>query len=93
MIKKLIDCGVKTDQIVVLSPYRAQCHIIGQDLAKEKLSEIRVMSIVQSQGMWKCLQSCYKGSLLYYCIRTRADKDKRHHTYMYLTISKQGAVK
>ena len=57
MIKKLIDCGVEKDQIVVLSPYRAQCHIIGEDLAQEQLSKIRVMSIVQSQGRLKCLRN------------------------------------
>ena len=56
MIKKLIDCGVKKDQIVVLSPYRAQCHIIGEDLAKQQLSEIPVMSIVKSQGRMMCIK-------------------------------------
>ena len=56
MIKKLIDCGVKKDQIVVLSPYRAQCYIIGEDLAKQQLSEIPVMSIVKSQGRMMCIK-------------------------------------
>lgn len=56
VIKKLIDCEVKEHQIVVLSPYRAQCHIIGEDLAKQQLSEIPVMSIVKSQGRMKCIK-------------------------------------
>ena len=80
VIKRLIDCGVKKDQIVVLSPYRAQCHIIGEELAKQRLSEIPVMSIVKSQGRMKCIKCSYQGSLLYGWVRTRVDKGKRQHT-------------
>ena len=82
VIKKLIDCGVKKDQIVVLSPYRAQCYIIGEDLAKQQLSEIPVMSIVKSQGRMKCIKCSYQGSLLYRWVRTRVDKGMRQHTYI-----------
>ena len=50
MIKKLLNCGVTQDQIVVLSPYRAQCHIIQEDLTEHEFS-VSVSSIVKSQGM------------------------------------------
>ena len=51
MIRKLRDCGVNKNEIVVLSPYRAQCHIIQEDLDNQELtSDIPVMSIVKSQG-------------------------------------------
>ena len=76
MIKKLIDCGVRKDQIVVLSPYRAQCHIIGEDLAKQQLSEIPVMSIVKSQGTMKCIKCSYQGSLSNQWVKTRVNKER-----------------
>ena len=51
MIRKLRDCGVNKNEIVVLSPYRAQCHIIREDLDNQEwTSDIPVMSIVKSQG-------------------------------------------
>ena len=52
MIKKLLECGVKEpeNRIVVLSPYRAQCHLIREELAQQGLPEIPVMTIVKSQG-------------------------------------------
>ena len=47
MVYKLVnDCGVTMDQIVVLSPYRAQCHVIREDLE----NDVPVISIVKSQG-------------------------------------------
>ena len=54
VVKKLLDCGVeKESEILVLSPYRAQCHIIEQELAANKLSEVSVTSIVKSQGTFE----------------------------------------
>ncbi|XP_068761782.1 3'-5' exoribonuclease HELZ2-like isoform X3 [Montipora capricornis] len=50
VIKKLIGYGVTKDQIIVLTPYRAQCHLISEDLDSETLPNIPVMSIVKSQG-------------------------------------------
>ena len=51
MVDKLVNtCGVGMDQIVVLSPYRAQCHVIREDLTALEFSEIPVISIVKSQG-------------------------------------------
>ena len=51
MVNKLVHyCGVAMDQIVVLSPYRAQCHVIREDLADRELSGVPVISIVKSQG-------------------------------------------
>lgn len=50
VIKKLIGYGVTKDQIIVLTPYRAQCHLISEDLDSETLPSIPVMSIVKSQG-------------------------------------------
>ncbi|KAL9956680.1 hypothetical protein ACROYT_G038197 [Oculina patagonica] len=51
VVDKLVNtCGVRMDQIVVLSPYRAQCHIIREDLANRNLSNVPVISIVKSQG-------------------------------------------
>jgi len=51
---KLLACGVeKKREILVLSPYRAQCHIIEQELAANKLSEVSVTSIVKSQGTFE----------------------------------------
>ena len=50
MVEKLIDCGLKENQIVVLSPYRAQCHLIEEALKNHELADIQVMSIVKSQG-------------------------------------------
>ena len=39
------------DQILVLSPYRAQCHVIREDLGtNQTLSDVPVISIVKSQG-------------------------------------------
>ncbi|RMX44336.1 hypothetical protein pdam_00025279, partial [Pocillopora damicornis] len=38
------------DQIVVLSPYRAQCHVIREGLADMELSDVPVISIIKSQG-------------------------------------------
>ena len=47
MVNKLVNsCGVTMDRIVVLSPYRAQCHIIRKELA----NDVPVISIVKSQG-------------------------------------------
>jgi len=54
VVKKLLACGVeKESEILVLSPYRAQCHIIERELAANKLSEVSVTSIVKSQGMFE----------------------------------------
>ena len=51
MVNKLVHyCGVAMDQIVVLSPYRAQCHVIREGLADRELSGVPVISIVKSQG-------------------------------------------
>ena len=51
MVDKLVrTCRVRIDQIVVLSPYRAQCHVIREDLTKRNLSSVPVISIVKSQG-------------------------------------------
>ena len=51
---KLLACGVeKESEILVLSPYRAQCHIIEQELAANQLSEVSVTSIVKSQGTFE----------------------------------------
>ena len=60
MVKKLLKTGVKLresdesrvreDQVLVLSPYRAQCHVIRQDLIHEGLTKVNVTSIVKSQG-------------------------------------------
>ena len=51
---KLLACGVeKKSEILVLSPYRAQCHIIEKELAAKKLSEVSVTSIVKSQGTFE----------------------------------------
>ena len=51
MVNKLVHyCGVGSDQIVVLSPYRAQCHVIREDLADRELSGVPVNSVVKSQG-------------------------------------------
>lgn len=46
MVNKLSNCGVMMDRMVVLSPYRAQCHIIRKELAHD----VPVISIVRSQG-------------------------------------------
>ena len=51
MVGKLVNsCGVGMDQIVVLSPYRAQCHVIREGLASRGLSDVPVISIIKSQG-------------------------------------------
>ena len=55
MLQKLLACGkdvVTENQISVLSPYRAQCHIIEKDLAANGISKVSVTSIVKSQGMF-----------------------------------------
>ena len=55
MLKKLMACGkdvVTESQISVLSPYRAQCHIIEEDLTANGMAEVSVTSIVKSQGMF-----------------------------------------
>ena len=55
MLKKLLACGkhvVTENQISVLSPYRAQCHIVEKDLAANGISRVSVTSIVKSQGMF-----------------------------------------
>ncbi|XP_020624429.1 helicase with zinc finger domain 2-like [Orbicella faveolata] len=46
VVNKLSNCGVMMDRMVVLSPYRAQCHIIRKELA----NDVPVISIVRSQG-------------------------------------------
>ena len=54
VVMKLLACGVeKESEILVLSPYRAQCHIIEQELAANKLSEVSVTTIVKSQGTFE----------------------------------------
>ena len=51
---KLLACGVKKkSKILVLSPYRAQCHIIQQELTAKKIRGVSVTSIVKSQGTFK----------------------------------------
>lgn len=55
MLNKLLAFGkdaVTENQISVLSPYRAQCHIIEEDLAANGIAEVSVTSIVKSQGMF-----------------------------------------
>ena len=52
VIIKLLSCGVNEDQIIVLTPYRAQCHLISEGLQSQELSHISVMSIVKSQGKY-----------------------------------------
>ena len=55
VLQKLLACGkdvVTENQIFVLSPYRAQCHIIEKDLAANGISKVSVTSIVKSQGMF-----------------------------------------
>ena len=55
MLQKLLACGkdvVTENKISVLSPYRAQCHIIEKDLAANGISKVSVTSIVKSQGMF-----------------------------------------
>ena len=55
MLNKLLACGkdgVTENQIAVLSPYRAQCHIIEKELAANGISKVSVTSIVKSQGMF-----------------------------------------
>lgn len=55
MLNKLLACGkdgVTENQISVLSPYRAQCHIIEKELAANGISKVPVTSIVKSQGMF-----------------------------------------
>ena len=55
MLDKLVRyCGVGMDRIAVLSPYRAQCHVIREDLINRELSGVPVISIVKSQG-----RACY----------------------------------
>lgn len=55
MVDKLVRyCGVGMDRIAVLSPYRAQCHLIRKDLINRELSGVPVISIVKSQG-----RACY----------------------------------
>ncbi|KAJ7378381.1 helicase [Desmophyllum pertusum] len=52
VVDKLVNtCGVNMNQILVLSPYRAQCHVIREDLGtNQTLSDVPVISIVKSQG-------------------------------------------
>ena len=55
MLNKLLACGkdgVTENQIAVLSPYRAQCHIIEKELAANDISKVSVTSFVKSQGMF-----------------------------------------
>ena len=55
MLNKLLAFGkdgVTENQISVLSPYRAQCHIIEKELAASGISKVSVTSIVKSQGMF-----------------------------------------
>ena len=52
VINKLLRCGVKGEEIIVLTPYRAQCHLISEGLESQGLSHISVMSIVKSQGKY-----------------------------------------
>ena len=45
MVDKLVRyCGVGMDQIAVLSPYRAQCHVIREGLTDERLSKLNTRS-------------------------------------------------
>ena len=58
MVDKLVrDCGVGMDQIAVLSPYRAQCHVIRENLTDRELSGVPVISIVKSQGRACCFET------------------------------------
>lgn len=58
MVDKLVRCcGVGMDQIAVLSPYRAQCHVIREGLTDRELSGVPVISIVQSQGRACCFET------------------------------------
>ena len=55
MLNKLLAFGkdgVTENQISVLSPYRAQCHVIEKELAASGISKVSVTSIVKSQGMF-----------------------------------------
>ena len=53
VLNKLLACGkdgVTENQISVLSPYRAQCHIIEKDLAANGISKVSVTSIGAGGG-------------------------------------------
>ena len=48
--RKLTNEGVKGEDIVVLSPYRAQCYEVTEKLKTHGMSGISVMSVVAAQG-------------------------------------------
>lgn len=45
------DCSIKEKSIAVLTPYAAQKHKIQELLKKKNIHNIRVLSIVESQGI------------------------------------------
>ena len=71
VIKKLLNYGVTKDQIIVLSPYRAQCHLISQDLESEKLglsAGTGKRCVVGHLGLvfiWSCFVFCLLFLLFY----------------------------
>ena len=75
---KLLACGVeKESEILVLSPYRAQCHIIEQELAANNLSEVSVTSIVKSQGTFERKEKKSNASLQTGFQGERGEKKRR----------------
>lgn len=53
LARELVRSGVSGDRIVVLSPYRAQCHEINEQLKQHGLKDISVMTVVAGQGSEK----------------------------------------
>ena len=51
-MRTLVNSDVPEQDIVVLSPYRAQCFEIGETLKKHGLKSIAISSVVASQGMF-----------------------------------------
>lgn len=57
MARRLVREGVERKNIVVLSPYRAQCFQISEKLKQHGLNEIAVSSVVAAQGQCE-LSAC-----------------------------------
>ena len=49
--RELVKSGVTRQKILVLSPYKAQCYYVKEELKKHGLADVAVMTVVASQGL------------------------------------------
>ena len=79
MARRLFREGIECKNIVILSPYRAQCSEISNKLKEHGLKDIFVSSVVAAQG--KCVNFSFHYCIAYLillCIAINSYNTRKH---------------